>query len=59
MGKPLALEYKSKRRLFSFEAFNKLKYGIKDTSHNKFSEKKVIFENEETKVEEEDRSEFN
>ena len=40
MDKPLAIENKGKIGLFSHEVFKELKYEIKDTNQNKFSDLK-------------------
>ena len=64
--KPLAVEYKGKQRLFTYEVFKKLKYGVTDTNqniHSDYSNKEQSGDNkssskEDVKEEEEDKSEF-
>ena len=64
--KPLAVEYKGKKRLFTYEVFKKLKYGVTETNqniHSDYSNKEQSGDNkssskDDVKEEEEDKSEF-
>ena len=64
--KPLAEEYKGKQRLFTYEVFKILKYGVTETNqniHSDYSNKEQSGDNkssskEDVKEEEEDKSEF-
>ena len=64
--KPLAVEYKGKQRLFTYEVFKNLKYGVTETNqniHSDYSNKEQSGDNkssskEDVKEEEEDKSEF-
>ena len=64
--KPLVVEYKEKKILFTYEVFKKLKYGVTDTNqniHSDYSNKDQSGDNkssskEDVKEEEEDKSEF-
>ena len=62
--KPLAVEYKGKQRLFTYEVFKKLKYGVTDTNQNihiDYNNKEQSGDNKSSSkedVKEEDKSEF-
>ena len=62
--KPLAVEYKGKKRLFAYEVFKKLKYGVTETNQNiqsEYSNKEQSGDNNSSSKEdakEEKKSEF-
>ena len=64
--KPLAVEYKGKQRLFTYEVFKNLKYRVTETNqsiHSDYNNKEQSGDNkssskEDVKEEEEDKSEF-